>query len=180
MTGEFRRGFPGSFCLPSLNLVCKVHGLTQLWGRRQFVYSTQHPAAEQRMGCFCQDAVVSSCGCGEVAGSAPGQRAEGRGPCTHQAEPQGERKKGTAGCDAIPSPQWHFAMTPQPTLCCLPMYWPPFFGPELTEEADGRSSSGCRWEPRQRVGKPGSRSWLREATSYDGFQLEQTKQLFAC
>lgn len=39
---------------------------------------------------------------------------------------------------------------------------------------------GAGGNPGRRVGKPGSRSWLRGATSYDGFQLKQTKQLFVC
>lgn len=95
--------------------------------------------------------------------SAPGQRAEARGPCSRQAEPQGERKEGTVSCDTIAFPRGHFAVTPQPALCCAPCT-----GPELTGEADGSSSSGCWWGPRRR------------AASYDGFQLKRTEQLSVC
>lgn len=112
-----------------------------------------------------QNGVVSSCEGGEMASQlrGSGPRREAPAVARRSRRENGRRGRRAVSCDAISFPRGHFAVTPQPALCCAPCT-----GPELTVEADGSSSSGCWWGPRRR------------AASYDGFQLKRTEQLSVC
>lgn len=56
----------------------------------------------------------------QLRGSGPRREAPAVARRSHREN--GRRGRRAVSCDAIPFPRGHFAVTPQPALCCAPMY----------------------------------------------------------